>query len=199
MVANAMILMQKLFQVGIKVSHRALLYLRGFCLYLKIRACGGVCESVPRVEQGLVLRYPPHAGLKLGRGVRIGPNCLIECPPGAKLHIGDRVGLTAGVVLSAHEKVVIGNDCLLAEWVSVRDAEHGTHPGATIASQPLKHDAIRIEDDVWIGKGTIVLQGAVIQRGCVIGANSFFKSKTSEEFAIYAGVPAIRIKARTSQ
>lgn len=175
---------------------RVPLYLRGFSLYLKILACGGSCASIPRVDVGVVLRYPPHAGLKLGRGVRFGPYCLIECPPGARLEIGDRVGLTAGVTISAQQEIVIGNDCLFAEWVSIRDAEHGTRAGEAIASQDLTAAAIVIEDDVWLGKGSTVLQGAVIRRGCVLGANSFFKNKTTEAFGIYAGAPATLIKMR---
>jgi acetyltransferase-like isoleucine patch superfamily enzyme len=186
----------KLVQFLIKASLRLPLYLRGLGLYLKIHACGGTCASVPRVDKGFVLRYPPHSGVRLGRGLRIGPNSVIECPPGALLEIGDRVGLTAGVFISAQCEVVVGNDCLFAEWVSIRDAEHGTGRTTTIASQELRYGAVRIEDDVWLGKGSTVLLGSVIRRGCVLGSNSFFKNKTSEPYGIYVGAPSRLLKMR---
>lgn len=175
---------------------RAPLYLRGLVLMLTVRACGGKCASVPRVDKGLTLRYPPHSGLVLGRGLRIGPGCMIECPPGALLSIGDGVGLTAGVTLSAHHEIVIGDNCLFAEWVSVRDGEHGTLAATTIASQPLRLGSVRIEDDVWVGRGSIVLQGTTLRRGCVLGANTFIKNKAADEFGIYVGTSPTKIKTR---
>ena len=194
-----MFLIHKFFQTGYKLSDRLPEYLRGMLLYVKIRLCGGYCASIPRVSRGFMLRYPPHAGIDFGRGVRIGPNCMIECPPGAQLKIGDHVGLTASVLISSHRDVAIGSDCLFAENVSIRDAEHNTAANATIASQPLKQGAIRIENDVWIGKGSIVLQDTVLRQGCVVGANSFLKSCITDAFGVYAGAPAKKIRSRAAR
>ena len=47
---------------------------------------------------------------------------------------------------------------------------------------------ILIEDDVWLGAGTIVLDGAVLGKGAVVGALSLVRS-TLEPFGIYAGNP----------
>lgn len=188
--------LQKLLQIFIKILSRIPLFVRGFFLMWTIRACGGVCKSMPRVARGLVLRYPPHSGMVIGFRLRIGPNCLIECPPGAHLTLGDDVGLTAGVLISAQHDINIGNDCLLAEGVSIRDAEHLTRLGEFIRTQGLTLAPILIQDDVWLGKGSIVLQGSTIRRGCVLGANSMFKNNTSTEYGIYVGTPAIKIKDR---
>lgn len=190
--------MQSFFQLFFKILSRAPLYVRGLVLWMNIRACGGTCASIPQVHKGFVLKYPPHAGLKLGHGLRIGPHCMIECPAGARLSIGDRVGLTAGVILSANFDVFIGDDCLIAEWVSIRDAEHSAHIGATIASQPLKLARVYIGNDVWIGRSSLILQGAHVGNGCIIGANSFLKNKTAEAFGVYVGTPAARIKTRAA-
>jgi acetyltransferase-like isoleucine patch superfamily enzyme len=193
-----MFLIHKFFQTSYKLSDRIPDYLRGMLLYVKIRLCGGQCGSVPRVASGFILRYPPHAGVTFGRGVRIGPNCIIECPPGALLKIGDRVGLTASVLISSHREITIGHDCLFAENVSIRDAEHTISANATIASQPLRQGAIRIESDVWIGKGSIVLQDSVLRHGSVVGANSFLKSHVTDSFGIYVGAPAKKIRSRAA-
>lgn len=52
-----------------------------------------------------------------------------------------------------------------------------------------------IEDDVWIGYGVIVLSGVVIKKGCIIAAGSTITNDT-EEYSIYAGVPAKKISNR---
>ena len=52
-----------------------------------------------------------------------------------------------------------------------------------------------IEDDVWLGANVTVLDGALIRKGCVIAANSVVIGET-EEYAIYGGIPAKKIKDR---
>jgi acetyltransferase-like isoleucine patch superfamily enzyme len=54
---------------------------------------------------------------------------------------------------------------------------------------------VTVEDDVWIGANVTILDGAYISRGCVIAAGAVVRGKT-EPMAIYAGVPARRIKSR---
>ena len=54
-----------------------------------------------------------------------------------------------------------------------------------------------IKNDVWIGDEVMVLGGAVIENGCVIGARSLLPSNfRSEPYAIYAGTPAKLIRYR---
>lgn len=52
-----------------------------------------------------------------------------------------------------------------------------------------------IEDDVWIGTNTVVLEGIRIGRGAVIGANSVV-TKDVDPYTIVGGVPAKKIKDR---
>jgi len=52
-----------------------------------------------------------------------------------------------------------------------------------------------IEDDVWIGHGSIILSGVRIGQGSIIGAGSVV-TKDVEPFSIYAGNPARMIKPR---
>ena len=48
---------------------------------------------------------------------------------------------------------------------------------------------IEIEDNVWLGARTIILQNSIIHIKTVIGAGSVFKG-TSEENTVYYGIPA---------
>ncbi|MCJ8211008.1 acyltransferase [Mucilaginibacter sp. RS28] len=52
-----------------------------------------------------------------------------------------------------------------------------------------------IEDDVWVGYGSIIMSGVRIQRGSIIAAGSVV-TKDVEPYSIYAGVPAKKIKDR---
>lgn len=56
---------------------------------------------------------------------------------------------------------------------------------------------IEIGNDVWIGASVLILQGVKIGDGACIGAGSLV-TKDVEPYAIYAGVPAKKIKMRFS-
>jgi virginiamycin A acetyltransferase len=54
---------------------------------------------------------------------------------------------------------------------------------------------ITVGNDVWIGANVVILDGAVIPDGCVIGAQSLVKG-ILKEYSIYAGNPLRLIGTR---
>jgi acetyltransferase-like isoleucine patch superfamily enzyme len=54
---------------------------------------------------------------------------------------------------------------------------------------------VRIEDDVWVGYGSIILSGVTIGRGSIIATGSIV-TKDVAPFSIYGGVPARKIADR---
>lgn len=56
---------------------------------------------------------------------------------------------------------------------------------------------IVIEDYVFIGYGAIVLGGVTLGKGCVVGAGSVI-SKNTENYSVYVGIPAKKIKERNN-
>ena len=75
---------------------------------------------------------------------------------------------------------------------------HGIAPDRPIKEQPLTtKGGITIEDDVWLGYRTIVLDGVRIGKGAVIGAGSVV-TQDIPAGAIAVGVPARVIKMRGS-
>lgn len=56
-----------------------------------------------------------------------------------------------------------------------------------------KKTNIVVEDDVWIGQGAVILGGAVLHQGCVIGAGSVVSCEIPP-YAIYAGHKIIKYR-----
>lgn len=61
-----------------------------------------------------------------------------------------------------------------------------------------KHMQIVIGNDVWIGNGVCIKEGVTIGDGAVIGAGSLVLHDV-EPYAVYAGVPAKKIRMRFSK
>lgn len=101
----------------------------------------------------------------------------------------------------------IGNNVIFANHVSLigRYDHHFQELGVPIrlASQIRDKDynwkgltqKIIVEDDVWIGLGSIVLSGVKIGRGSIIAAGSVV-TKDIEPYCIYGGNPAKKIRDR---
>jgi len=100
-----------------------------------------------------------------------------------------------GSLIAAADSVTIGDDTLIGEYVSIRDANHGTSAAALIRSQPLESKPISIGRNVWIGRGCCILKGVTIGDGAVIAANTVVTHDVQPN-TIHAGVPAREIGKR---
>ncbi|GAB1790269.1 hypothetical protein COJ36_02845 [Priestia megaterium] len=147
-----------------------------------------------RIRQFPRVRYP-HNNLIIGKNVFIGERITFDVPPTGKLIIGNDVNLTQDIIISANQHVEIGNNTLIGEFVSIRDANHSILKGDYIRNQPMVSSPIKIEEDVWIGRGAVVLMGVTIGRGAVVGANAIV-NKDVEPYTVVAGTPARVIKYR---
>ena len=171
---------------------------KGRCLkiYLLLHGC--------RVGKGLkCVQFPtlslvPYKNISIGNNVTIGEHILIEVVKGGTLKINDGVNLTRNVVIVVNSSVEIGNNCLIAENVSIRDANHQVQKDKIIHEQDSDIEPIKIGKDVWLGANTVVLKGANIPEGCVIGANSLVLEKSAlEPYGIYGGSPLKLLKVRS--
>jgi galactoside O-acetyltransferase len=150
------------------------------------------------VEPGVSFSSP-GCQIRIGTGSYLGRGCRFICSPDAEVTIGTGSTLIHSVVIGAQrEGVRIGNDVMIGEFVSIRDARHiFDDPSSPIARQGEYHAAVVIEDDVWIGRGAIIMAGVHIGKGAVVGANSVVRHDV-EPYTVVAGVPARVIKRRGS-
>lgn len=101
-----------------------------------------------------------------------------------------------------NEHLSIGNYCSIAPNVSfLLSGEHNyklfsTYPFSfrnTGIDESISKGDIKIDDDVWIGFGAIILSGVHIGKGAVVGAGSIV-AKDIPPYAIYVGNKVIKYR-----
>jgi acetyltransferase-like isoleucine patch superfamily enzyme len=86
---------------------------------------------------------------------------------GGSLEIGDRTFINYGVIITAYDRVRVGNDCMLGHHVIIMDCnEHA------VLSDSQHPRPVVLEDNVWLGDRVLVLPGVRIGEGAVVGAGS---------------------------
>lgn len=95
------------------------------------------------------------------------------------LHIGDNCEMGDMTHIVARNCVEIGNDVLIASKCFISDVNHGKYSGdnqdspyTVPNSRALIVGKTVIGNRVWIGENAVILSGAEIGDGCIIGANS---------------------------
>jgi acetyltransferase-like isoleucine patch superfamily enzyme len=112
--------------------------------------------------------------------------------------IGEHCYINSGCTIYSGSGVRIGNYVLIAPGCVIAPANHAFDR----LDVPIRHQGfmasrggVIVEDDVWIGANSTLLDGACIGTGAVVGAGSVVKG-TIEPGAIYAGAPAKKIGHR---
>ncbi|WP_336146500.1 NeuD/PglB/VioB family sugar acetyltransferase [Marinobacter salarius] len=124
-----------------------------------------------------------HPSATFGRGQRE----VLEACKGSIVAAGAR--LTSGIVIGDfclfNQNVTVAHDCVLGSYVHVA-------PGANLSGN------VHLKDGCWVGAGAVVNQGSNKEKR-VVGENTVVGSgavviEDCEADAVYAGVPAKRIK-----
>ena len=108
------------------------------------------------------------------------------------IEIGAGSVINSGCVLYSGNGIRIGANVLIAANCTLAPTGHEfSDPDRPIREQGFRpsRGGIVIGDDVWIGANTVLLDGAQIGRGCVIGAASLVRG-VLPDFCIAAGAPA---------
>ncbi|MDD3506357.1 MAG: DapH/DapD/GlmU-related protein [Sulfurimonas sp.] len=114
------------------------------------------------------------------------------------IEIGSNVYINSGTVLYSGNGITIGDNVLIGPNCSITPTNHEfSDRNKPIREQGFKQSkgGVIIEDDVWIGANVVILDGAIIRHGAVIGANSLVNSEI-EEYSINYGTPCRKIGYR---
>ena len=141
------------------------------------------------VSSGVEIRATDGGSITMGRNCQIQAGAVLVVKRGT-LVIGDNSFIGWGTIICSNEQVYIGEDCLIAEHVTIRDQNHGTNIElGTFRSQQQVTSPIKIENNVWIGAKATILSGVSIGRNSVVAANAVV-TKDVVESSVVGGVPA---------
>jgi maltose O-acetyltransferase len=125
----------------------------------------------------------------------------VDINPLSEVVFGDNVSISKNTSITTSNngksKIVIGNNVLIAHNVLIIGGNHNiSRIDIPINQQGSgKEGNIIINDDVWIGAGSIILTGVTIGTGSVIAAGSVV-TKDVKPYSIVGGNPAKLIKKR---
>jgi acetyltransferase-like isoleucine patch superfamily enzyme len=177
------------------------------------------------IEDGVRIRQP--ANVHLGRGVYLDHGVSLhaghqgihigefsqlmqyvelrvvnpERSPNAGVWIGKNCYLGAFVIVRGHGGVHLGDHVQIGPNAQLLAVDHlywdASDLSKPFGEQGLSARGIKIEDNVWIGGGSIVTDGVCVGRGSVVAAASVV-TKDVPPYTLVAGVPARVIKSATS-
>jgi len=132
---------------------------------------------------------------KVGKKVFIGKGAWLSLGAGGKLKIGDNTHINDGFVVACNLSVEIGNSVLIADRVFIGDSDHGYEEiGRPIMEQKMSEaEAVKVEDDSWIGINVCILKGVTIGKHSVIGAGAVVTESVAP-YSVVAGNPAKVLK-----
>ena len=126
-------------------------------------------------------------------GVHIDAFVKIKCVGGTgDVWIGPNSYINSCTVIYSGNGVRVGEGVLIAANCTLAAVNHEFgSKDKTIRQQRFQpsRGGIVIEDDVWIGANCVVVDGAILRRGCVVGANSLVNGELAP-YSINFGSPS---------
>lgn len=151
-----------------------------------------ICSNLPsKIRVG----FASACGIVKNSSTRFGKNVFIEAPH--KVQIGKNCLINNGVHIYTgfcnDSLVIIGNNVAIGLDTCITTNSHMIGNSNQRWGENTSK-SVTVEDGVWIGANVTVLQGVTIGGGGVIAAGAVV-IKSTEPNALYAGVPAKKIKS----
>ena len=115
-----------------------------------------------------------------------------------EITIGENCNIGAYSHITACNKIVIGNNLLAGQNVTITDNQHGAFTKEQLSLPPIKRPLLSkgpviIGNNVWIGSNACIMPNVRIGNGVVVGANSVV-TKDVPDYCMVVGCPAKIIK-----
>lgn len=154
------------------------------------------CGNDVRISRKASIYGANH--ISIGNHVRVDDFCILS----GKVTLGDHIHIAAGTALYGGTKGIVMEDfsnissriCIYA----LSDDYSGrtmTNPMIPDEYKAVCEKPVLIKRHVIVGTGSTILPGVTLEEGTAVGAMSLVKEST-EEWGIYAGIPARRLKDR---
>jgi len=184
------------------VRHRAWTpwYLVRYWRLLKVRLRQPhiVLKGMVFLGRGVELECREGLGrLEIGRFTHIGDRTRIRCHEGS-LRIGEKAVFGADNTINGYLDIEFGDATLLADWIYVCDFDHRYADIHTpIKDQGIVKTPVRVGPETWVGTKVTILRGAIVGRGCVLGAHAVVRG-TIPDHAVAVGAPARVVRDRVA-
>lgn len=141
-------------------------------------------------------RVSPRAEVDLTSNIRFGRDCVVGSftkikASGGPLEMGDRGGIANGCFISAGAGAIrIGRNFICGPKVNILGQNYAYHEkGQHLEDLGVNSCGIVIGDNVWIGAGSSVTDGAMIGNNTIVVANSLVNRRYPDD-VILQGNPA---------
>lgn len=129
------------------------------------------------------------SAIELGHQILISRGCILSCNR-ARIRFGDYVSVGPFCYFGSRSELRVGSNVSVGPGTMVLAGGHALDdPDMPAIRQERVSRGILIEDGVWLGAGTTVLDGAVIGRNSVIGAGAVVKGEIPPD-SVAGGIPA---------
>ena len=128
-------------------------------------------------------------GVRVGRDSGVYYTTFFELGPAGEVEIGDFCSIV-GAIISSNGRVVIRDYAFIAHDVVIADRDAPTPPGADEEERAGSSAEIVVGENAWIGARAVLLRGASIGPGAIVGAGAVVDFEVPP-FCIVAGNPAV--------
>lgn len=173
----------------------------------KEKECLRQCLTGPGLEIGSTascLNAGPRENIRIGMNVTI--HGVIETQGKGTIEIGDYTNIRFNTHIGAVNSIKIGKYVIISHSVYIYDNNnHPTSPARRKELSESRFDIqlnswtnadsvpIVIEDNVWIGFGSVILKGVRIGKGSIVGAHAVV-TEDIPPFSVAVGNPARIVK-----
>jgi acetyltransferase-like isoleucine patch superfamily enzyme len=145
--------------------------------YPSVRGTRIVVGARTHIDAFAVIRAVGGTGdVTIDEDSRIGPHCV--------LYSGNGISIGKHVLMAPHVSLVPANHAFERRDIPIAQQRFMASRGGVV-----------IDDDVWIGAQSVLLDGTHIERGAIVAAGSVVRGRVPA-YEIWGGVPAQRIKDR---
>lgn len=96
------------------------------------------------------------------------------------------------LIAQEHTNIIIGEDCMFSNTIIVRTSDsHPIYNAEGIRINPAKD--VKIGNHVWVAPSSVIMKGADIGNGCIVGSHSMV-NKSVPENSLVVGMPARVVK-----
>lgn len=129
-------------------------------------------NGIPHFSCKAILRCRKGTLAKFGNKTNIAEGVVISVAGNGQFSIDESSTISINSIITCRNQISIGKNVMIAPNVTMFDHDHAFKGNENMNSQGYILSPIIIDDNVWIGNGSLILKGVHIGEGAVIAAGS---------------------------